>query len=404
MAYLTYLGYSGAPDVIRDIEIADGVITNAHVNGTAGIATSKLADIITSPNTAPYITALGYNALASNTALGLKNTAVGYEALTSLTDGISNVAIGYKAAYSNVTGNYNVAVGFEAMSAGTSGYNNIAIGNRSLFSLVDNDNDNVAIGTRTLTNSTAGQYNVAIGSDALSENTDFIRNNTAVGLSAAKYLSGLENTAIGSTALRSSTAGTVGESVAIGAGAAINSYNQTGVVAVGYLSLASNTTGTGNNVVGYKALYSNTVGSNNTALGYEAGLSAGTAGTGNIFIGYRAGYEESNSNTLVIANGTSGTDQWLYGDSSKNIYLVGDLYVGGTGGTSGTAVNENTLTGTIGSIETVGNVFKHWTNVSDNAVFNINANERAWLYGPIEVDAGKTWTLTGAGTLKIMDY
>ena len=62
-------------------------------------------------------TAEGDNALHDvNTAVGINNTAVGFNALTADTTGQYNVAIGSGALQSNTTGNFNMAIGTEALS------------------------------------------------------------------------------------------------------------------------------------------------------------------------------------------------------------------------------------------------------------------------------------------------
>ena len=65
-------------------------------------------------------TALGVNALDSvNPAVGINNTAVGFNALTDNTNGYYNVAIGSGALSNNTTGDFNMAIGADALSKTT---------------------------------------------------------------------------------------------------------------------------------------------------------------------------------------------------------------------------------------------------------------------------------------------
>src|SRR5439155_17400079 len=73
-------------------------------------------------------TAIGFNALYTNTITG-NNTAVGSNALYSDTiGGANNTAIGAFALQSNTTGVGNIAIGFGALLYNSTGGNNIALG------------------------------------------------------------------------------------------------------------------------------------------------------------------------------------------------------------------------------------------------------------------------------------
>src|SRR5262249_32324770 len=74
-----------------------------------------------------FNTANGYQALFSNTEGG-NNAAVGYRALRNNTTGFGNTGIGPEALANNTTGNANVALGFFAGGAVSNAQNVIAIG------------------------------------------------------------------------------------------------------------------------------------------------------------------------------------------------------------------------------------------------------------------------------------
>ena len=56
------------------------------------------------------------------------NTAVGDDALFSLTTGIHNTAGGYSTLYFNTTGFNNTAIGWDAMISNNTGNKNVAVG------------------------------------------------------------------------------------------------------------------------------------------------------------------------------------------------------------------------------------------------------------------------------------
>jgi len=174
----------------------------------------------------------------------------------------------------------NTALGKDALASVTTGFRNTASGNRALFS------------------NTIGVGNVASGYKALYTYGD---NNTADGTIALAFnTSGSSNSAFGVAALRSNTSGS--DNVAVGSGAL--AYNTTGLdnAALGSAALGYNTVGNSNSALGLGALYNNTTGSSNTAVGASA-LVYGTTGSRNIAIGASAGSNlTTGSDNVSIAN------------------------------------------------------------------------------------------------------
>jgi Chaperone of endosialidase len=114
-------------------------------------------------------TALGAGALSSNKPCescvpftGIDNTALGFNALLSNTEGIFNTATGAAALQSNTTGNSNTATGASALRFNTMGAGNTATGLDALFSNTTG-NFNTALGTQALMNNTTGGGNTALG-------------------------------------------------------------------------------------------------------------------------------------------------------------------------------------------------------------------------------------------------
>ena len=179
---------------------------------------------------------------------GNRNTAMGTDALGSLTDGFDNTASGSEALGSNTTGSANSAFGALALQDNTSGSNNTAFGRQALL-LNDTGNANVAIGADALFDNASGNENTAVGFGALFLNK-----------------SGSANTALGSSALN------------------------------------GNRTGIRNVAVGYSAMRDNLFGRNNTAIGWNAGQR--TTGNDNVLIAHRGVIDESQT----VRIGTRGTE------------------------------------------------------------------------------------------------
>ena len=90
------------------------------------------------------------------------NTAVGEDALLSLTTGIHNTAGGYETLFSNTTGFNNTAIGWEAMNENTTGAKNTALGCDALDGNATGSK-NTAMGVLALLHNTTGSNNIGVG-------------------------------------------------------------------------------------------------------------------------------------------------------------------------------------------------------------------------------------------------
>jgi hypothetical protein len=230
---------------------------------------------------------------------GSYNTAHGYLALSSLSNGYYNTGMGAYSLSANGAGYYNTADGYAALNNNTSGYGNSAVGAGSLASNTTGSS-NIAVGLNTLDSNTSGGGNVAVGNDALDSNTI-----------------GAFNTAVGHLAL-------------------VLSSTLCCNTAVGALALEE-TTGGANTAIGYDAGAVITTGSNDIAIGAYAGSTV-TTGSNNIHIG-TAGV--STDNGIIRIGGNTA-----FGDAAnqKAFYASGI----GTTTVSGVAVLVNTSTGQLG--------------------------------------------------------
>ena len=151
--------------------------------------------LINNSEVGDFQTALGFQALFSNTQ-GFNNTATGYQALFYNISGWDNTAVGSRALYSNTGGFDNTAIGISALISNTGGFFNTAIGTHAL-ALNTTGSDNTAMGDYPLWQNTTGRLNVAIGTYALSGNITG-KSNTAIGTYAlSRFVNGDYNIGVG---------------------------------------------------------------------------------------------------------------------------------------------------------------------------------------------------------------
>jgi hypothetical protein len=192
----------------------------------------------TTDSASPFKTALGSGAATSTT--GIRNTAMGYQALFTNSTGTQATALGYNALY-NSTGGSSTAVGnFAGYNEGTG-------------------NSNVAVGESAGYYVTTGVYNVSLG------------------VGASGNATGSNNVAVGRNSLGALSTASTNNGVAVGS-LALNNVQGDNNTAVGYQAGRSVSTGTNNTIIGYNAAFSGTnnlsTGSNNTLIGNAAEASA----------------------------------------------------------------------------------------------------------------------------------
>jgi len=265
---------------------------------------------------ADYNVAVGRNALSGDTQ-GHKSTAVGVGALnvqnhTSSTD-THNTAVGYNAGTSVTTGTGNTYIGSSVGDANTDGVANVAMGGDGTYAALASD--------------TRGKFTTAIGFGALyAQNftSSTATNNTALGYFAGGTTStGTNNTYIGYGAGDDCTDG-IGNTVVGSSALSANADDRN--TAIGYNALQL-TTGEQNSALGADALVGCTSGINNTAMGYAAIGLATVTGNYNTAFGFAAGGNiTSGSNNICIGNGAgrSGTPGGLINVGSNRVALGND--------------------------------------------------------------------------------
>jgi len=161
----------------------------------------------------------------------LASTSFGYQAGLS---GQSNTAFGYQALTSTTQG-YNTAVGAYALFSNNLGTSNTAVGHYSLYANL-NSIDNVAVGRFTLTENISGSYNTACGVYALFNNDDSY--NTAFGYQSLYATSNAQyNVGVGYRSGDSYDNGY--NNVFVGANTDVNSAGLFNVIAVGQATVVT---------------------------------------------------------------------------------------------------------------------------------------------------------------------
>lgn len=298
----------------------------------------------------PFLTVVGSS--GANSATGVDNTAVGYQAGNVLGTSTDNTMVGYQAGLLT-TGIKNVFIGSGAGAANTSNDQGVCIGFQA--------------GNATSSNT----FNVTIGDGANSINTTSSGNCVFVGHFSGARASGTRNTLVGSLTMTQTTS--VADCTAIGY-SALNVNTATGNTAIGSsagTSITSNTggtfvgyqagtlvTGADNTIIGYQAGDSFTTGANNTLIGRDAGGAAGATGMSDtVCIGKSAGLLNTADRNIFIGSGcgvsnTGGTQNLFIGyQAGQAVTGSSNMFIGNQSGPAETNGGFNicigTLTGTL---------------------------------------------------------
>jgi len=382
------------------------LLLNTSGDFNTAIGVDALGTNVGTDNNTAVGNAAGYNTTgANNTYVGKSagnggsgaeagNTAVGKDALESITDGVNNVAIGMDAGDTLTTGDYNVMIGQGAGASTTDVDFAILIGQGAGGGANMTADKTIAIGGDALISLTSGAKNLAIGYDAMGD-MQVGTNNVAVGYESMNALQGTDggygnhNIAIGTDSMGSMegyhTGTEIDGNIAIGTNALLGGdlgnnnidfkgniaigYNaldatstnaQQGTIGIGYNALSALTSGTGNTAVGFEALKTEDANSENTAIGYQS-LAVNNGADGNTALGYRAGYDVTTGGGNAFlgaetgANVIGGADNVMIGKGAGaattaglNMVLVGRSAGGGgvitTAATGTVAIGHSALT------------------------------------------------------------
>jgi hypothetical protein len=282
-----------------------------------------------------YNTAVGAGALDLNNADN--NTATGVGALLLNTIGTQNTATGSFALYNNSVGGGNIALGYLAGSALTTGNNNIAIGNIG----VAGESNTIRIGDPAIHEATfvAGiiPMSPAAPNQAVLMNPATGQLGSADTSSFGVVSTDPENTAVGDQALVSSTgesntatgfrslfSDTTGmRNTATGAHALENNITGDFNDAVGVIALASNLDGASNNAFGDSALSLNIHASENTGIGDFALANNDSTGNGTAEANTAVGARALYANTDGEANNAVGDSALFYNTTGTANVAIG---------------------------------------------------------------------------------
>jgi hypothetical protein len=370
----TYIGYEAGrflDDGTNNVALGYRAMRSADADGQNAIHSVAIGfEALYQITDGDYNIAVGSRALQSHKT-GNRNIAIGWEAMHDTNAGSTaegsndNVFMGYQAgggtwadvaSESNVgIGNYvmngvldgalkNTAVGYNALSNVTTGDSNTALGNTAGQN-VTTATLNVYIGDAAGLATTSGGSNVAIGTNAY--RTGNAGTNVAIGSEAARYTTSNDGVWIGANANKLGTGGGGGTIVGHYAGYVAQGTGMTHVgqgagrhmsgsynVFVGHDAGLGGTTsapyGTGiNNVgIGTDSLRSITTGDRNTALGEGSGDNI-TTGDFNTYIGAYARASAADVNDEIVLK--AGTDA-LAGGGTETVrigvdsdYIVNDF-------------------------------------------------------------------------------
>jgi hypothetical protein len=194
--------------------------------------------------------------------------------------------------------------------------------------------DNTANGSSALRSNTTGSDNTAIGSQALSLNTGGSGNTATGGSALSSNTTGDFNTASGDEALFANTTGI--QNTATGSTALTSNTSGFGNTATGFQALLNNSTGNSNTATGIFALQSNTTGTINVATGQQA-LNHNTTGDENVAVGASA-----------LFNNIAGTDNIAIGFGALlNNTGSGNVALGTLAGSNLTTGNSNIVIGNL---------------------------------------------------------
>lgn len=158
---------------LATITVSGGTVTAVNITsrGSPVIVSIIFSTAVTAASSSIGGSGAGFSLRIANIYLtATENTAVGSEALSSLTVGADNTAVGARALGGALQAGSNSAFGEEALQTTVGGQRNCAFGRQALLN-INAGNSNSAFGTEALRANTSGDNNVGIGYLAASSST-----------------------------------------------------------------------------------------------------------------------------------------------------------------------------------------------------------------------------------------
>ena len=144
---------NGDLTVAKDLTVGAANTDLFTCNARVDFANSDI--LIRGGSTDPMTIGRGTGSVASNTALGK-------QALFSVSSGSQNTATGYESLFTTNSGAGNSSYGYQALRSNGVGTNNTAMGRSAMLGNLEGDS-NVAIGSNALETNTVGDANVCLG-------------------------------------------------------------------------------------------------------------------------------------------------------------------------------------------------------------------------------------------------
>ena len=243
--------------------------------------------------------------------------------------------------------------------------------------------NNTAVGKSALESNTSGGFNVAIGGLALANNTTG-QQNMAIGAEAlANNIIGNFNMGIGFRALFMNTGN---RNSAVGAAALRNNTTASDNTAIGSTAMRENTTGELNTAIGSAALMSNTTSSDNVAVGDSAlaayngtnvGIDGFNTAVGSIALtALTQGFQNTAVGRRALESLTNGDNNTSVGWRSGDNLATGNnnTFLGRSAGANYSAGESNNICIGGGTLGTAGesNAIRIGTNLTSSGINVIN--------------------------------
>lgn len=362
---------SAAASMLIDLQV--GGTTQFHVLKTGAVHTKRSNYNITNTNAAAILVSnyslTGSDATSMFDLTGTWNTSGTPTALKlNLTDAASNAASALMDLQVGGVSQFNVnkvgrftALGrgtIDTLTVGRGGQTavagNVAVGTTVLNSASLTGADNTAVGSSALRDLTTGAVNTAVGSGAMIQATTATNSTAVGGYAMFANTTGSANSAFGADAL--GNVSTASNNTAFGRAALryFNTGNNTavGVDAARGSTTVANNTGVSLTAVGWSALSLNTSGNENTAVGYQALRDTSTGGV-NTAIGVSALVQNTtgNSNTgvggLALFANTTGSSNSTFGTNAGDAITTGsrNTIIGANSDPSAAAGIDQTVVG-----------------------------------------------------------
>jgi hypothetical protein len=256
-----------------------------------------------------------------------------------------------------------------------------------------NQPSNLRFGVQALATTDVGLNNIAIGNSAMHYSSQSLATeNIAIGGESLQYNQEGQQIAIGTSALRYTTTGK--ENLAIGAFAMQNNITGTQNLAIGFNSLYNHTDGTRNIAIGPSSAQNFRSGSNNIFIGYQTGNSI--SGSNNVILGAYNGTGETINNNIILADGAGNKELQFSGSTwtTENNFVVSGSLSAANNIKMGRGVDKPTNKVTVGS---GGLIVSNSLVTSDSYIFATN-DTTVGNYSPVvsNITAG-SFSLSNGG-------